>query len=265
MYNLVFQVIMQVASELGIPSSAIELGGPYVSMDTWSSTQQDTDSNITRAYGTFDQRSFDVVEYWLQHKEGAGFITVDASNENYDSTNITDSFTAAEKFADIVHWVRSLDGSVYPGSTTLPIWLAEWYAIPFSNPRNAAVNAAVKAYAMASFALAGGAVALSWGWQGDASPEAGLWTPLTAGGGQPLLWYDVYSAFQRDFSAGTKLYPVEISAPKKVAAIASHNVTMLINKTSHSMFVSLNGMLVRLAPYEVSIVNNENYASGAIQ
>ena len=255
MYNLVYQALMQVARRLGIPSSAIEIGGPYVPMDTWSSTQQSAASNVTKTYGTFDQRSFDVVEYWLQHKDGAGFITVDGSNENDDLTEITDPFTAAEKFADIVHWLRSLDGKVYPGATTLPIWLAEWYAIPFSDPSNVALNAAVKAYAMALFAQAGGAVALSWGWQGDTSPQAALWTPLVAGGGQPLLWYDVYSAFQRDFSAGTRLYPVKISAPYQVAAIAAHNVTMLINKTPHSIRISLNGMLVTLAPYEVRIAN----------
>ena len=131
MYNLVYQALMQVARRLGIPSSAIEIGGPYVPMDTWSSTQQSAASNVTKTYGTFDQRPFDVVEYWLQHKDGAGFITVDGSNENDDLTEITDPFTAAEKFADIVHWLRSLDGKVYPGATTLPIWLAEWYAIPF--------------------------------------------------------------------------------------------------------------------------------------
>jgi hypothetical protein len=264
MYNLVYQAIMQVASKLGISSSEIEIGGPYVPMDTWSSPQQNTDSSLTTAYGTYDQRPFDVVEYWLQHKAGAGFITVDASNKNDDLTEITDPFTAAEKFSDVVRWIRSLDGTVYPGSTTLPIWLAEWYAIPFSNPQNVAINAAVKAYAMASFALAGGSVAFSWGWQGDSSSQAGLWTPLEAGGGQPLLWYDVYSAFQRDFSAGTTLYPVEISTPNNVAAIATRNVTMLINKTSRSIIVSVSGVLVSLAPYGVSLVNNKTQTRSPI-
>ena len=54
---------------------------------------------------------------------------------------------------------------------------------------------------------------------------------------------------------GARLYPVKISASYQVAAIAAHNVTMLINKTPHSIRVSLNGTLVTLAPSQVRIAN----------
>jgi hypothetical protein len=251
MYNLVYQRLMQTASGLGISPSTVKIGGPYVVLDTWSSTRQGTDSHVTKAYGTFDQRSFDVLRYWLQHKDGAGFIAIDSSNENRDFIEIADPFTAAEKFADIVHWLRSLDEKLYPGVRTLPIWLSEWYAVPYSSPTDVTLDAAVKAYALALFTQAGGAVALSWGWQGDTSPQNGLWTPLTQRGGQPLPWYNVYFAFQHYFSSGAHLYTVEISDPSKIGAIATHDVAMLINKTGSPLQISLNGRLVLLAPYQV--------------
>ncbi len=59
------------------------------------------------------------MQYWLQHKAGAGFITLDANNSNRD-VNITDPFTAAAKFGAITRWVRSLDARLYPGASTLP-------------------------------------------------------------------------------------------------------------------------------------------------
>ena len=100
---------MQVAISLRLPSTSIKVGGPYVVMDTWSSAFQSNPSNITRTYGTYDQRSLDVVQYWLQHKAGAGFITLDGGNRNKDNIDITDPFSAAEKFADVTCWIRSLD------------------------------------------------------------------------------------------------------------------------------------------------------------
>src|SRR5258708_14099368 len=131
MYNQVYERLNQVASSLHISPSSIQVGGPYVPMDTWSSTLQSDASSMTKAYGTYDQRPLDVVHYWLQHKEAPGFMALDGSNRNNDNVNIADPFTAAEKFADMTNWIRSLNNSIYPGASKLPIWWAKSYASPY--------------------------------------------------------------------------------------------------------------------------------------
>jgi hypothetical protein len=255
MYNRVYKRLMQVATSLALPANSIKIGGPYVVMDTWSSSEQSNPSNFTTAYGTFDQRSLDVVQYWLQHKAGAGFITLDSSNGNKDNVNISDPFTAAEKFADVVRWIRSLDTAVYPGAATLPIWWAEWYATPYTDVTNARYNNAVKTYAMIKLIKAGGAVAFSWGGLGDGPPNTGLWTDTTAGGGQALPWYYSYKAFKDYFGPGTKLYNIVVSAPHKVEVLASATKIMLVNKTAQSITVFVDGKTVQFSGYEVRVLN----------
>src|SRR5450432_3062817 len=108
MYNQVYNRLMQVANELHISKDSIKVGGPYVVMDTWSSPNQSQLSNIRKAYGIYDECSVDVVLYWLQHKVGAGFITLDSGNSNKDNVNSADPFTSSERFADMTQWLRSL-------------------------------------------------------------------------------------------------------------------------------------------------------------
>lgn len=254
MYNQVYNTLMQVATSLNIPSSTVKVGGPYVVMDTWSSPAQSNPSNITKAYGTYDQRSLDVVLYWLQHKAGAGFITLDSSNSNKDGANITDPFTAAQKFADVTQWVRSLNSFEYPGAASLPIWWAEWYARPYTNVTDANYNNAVKTYAMMELIKAGGSVTLEWGGLGDGPANTGLWTNTTAGGGQPLPWYSSYRAFKDDFSAGTRIYTATVSNPAQVDALASASRVMLVNKTARSISVTVNCTAVTLSPYQTLVV-----------
>jgi hypothetical protein len=254
MYNQVYNRLMQVATSLGIPAASIKAGGPYVVIDTWSSRGQSNPSNITKAYGTYDQRSLDVVQYWLQHKAGAGFITVDSSNGNKDNVNITDPFTASEKFADTTRWIRSLDNSIYPGAATLPVWWAEWYASPYTDITDANYNNAIKTYTMIELLKAGGAVALSWGGLGNGPPGTGLWTNTTAGGGQPLPWYSSYKAFKDYFAPGTTIYKTIVSTPGSIAALASATRVMLVNKTANSITFTVNSTTVSLSPYQVSVM-----------
>lgn len=255
MYNHVYKTLMQTAASFNIQTSTVEVGGPYVVMDTWSSNNESDPSDITKAYGNYDQRSLDVVLYWLQHKDGAGFITVDSSNSNKDGANITDPFTASQKFADVTQWIRSLNPRVYPGAASLPIWWAEWYATPYTNASNEAYNDAIKTYAMIGLIKAGGSVALTWGGLGDGPPNTGLWTNTTAGGGQPLPWYYSYKAFKDDFSAGTRIFTTTVSAPSKVEALASDTKVMLVNKTASDLSVTVNCTPVTLTPYQVLVMN----------
>jgi len=255
MYNLVYNRLMQVATSLHIPTSSIKVGGPYVPVATWSSTSQSNPSNITKAYGTYDQRPLDVIEYWLQHKAGAGFITIDGANLNEDHVAVSDAFTAAEKFADVTRWIHSLDNAVYPGAATLPVWWAEWYATSYTKTPDDALNNAIKTYAMMKLLQAGGTVALSWGGWGDGMSDRGLWTSTTQGGGQPLPWYNSYKAFNQYFPPGTPLYKVTVSLPHAVEALASATNIMLVNKTANKVTLTVDGTTISLDPYQVRVIN----------
>jgi hypothetical protein len=254
MYNLVYGRLMTVAASLGIPRSDVKVGGPYPVMDTWSSTKQSNPSAITKPYGTFDERPLDVVAYWLQHKSGAGFITVDADIANRDNINTAYASIASEKFADIVRWIRSLDSSVYPGAATLPIWLGEWYARPYRDWADNSHSSAIKTCAMMEFLKAGGAVALAWGGSGEGRSGPRLWTNTVKGGGKALPFYYSYRDFKIFFGPGTKLYQTTISAPGMVDAVASATTVMLDNLRPTTLVVSVNGMVLSLAPYQVTIL-----------
>jgi hypothetical protein len=256
MYNQVYDRLMQVAESLHIPTQDIKVGGPYAVMSTWFSTSQSQLSDITKAYGTYDQRPLDVVQYWLQHKDGAGFIALDGTNSNKDNVNSTDPFTAAKKFADLTQWLRSLDPTRYPGATTLPVWFSEWYATSYSTTSNDAYNTAVKTYALIQFLKAGGAVALSWGSDGSTPSDTSIWTPTSkSGGGQPLPFYHVLNTLNDYFSPGTQVYDTRVSVPASVEALASSSHVLLVNKTAKTMTVSIDDKaVVSLQPYQVGVV-----------
>jgi hypothetical protein len=256
MYNQVYDRLMSVATSLGVPESRVKVGGPYAVMDTWSSsTHQSNPSDITRPYGIFDQRPLDVMMYWLKHKAGAGFVTVDADATNKDNINIAYASVAAEKFADVVHWIRSLNDLIYPGAATLPIWLAEWYARPHTDWTDNRHSNAIKTCAMMEFLKAGGAVALAWGGADEGNAEPRLWTDPVKDGGKPLPFYFSYSEFKEYFAPGTPLYQTTVSRPGLVDAVASASTVMLVNLTSHALAVSVGGKTVSLAPYQVATVH----------
>jgi hypothetical protein len=255
MYNQVYKRLMQVANELHIAKNSIKVGGPYVSMDTWASPHQSQLSTISKAYGIYDERSIDVVLYWLQHKVGAGFITLDSGDANKDNVNTADPFTASERFADMTQWLRSLDPNRYPGATTLPVWFAEWYAMPYGNTPNNDYNNVIKAYAMIKFLQAGGSVAFSWGWASNGPSDTNIWTATNqAEGGRPLPVYYSYKAFKDYFGPGTRIYQTTVSDPESIAALASSNHVMVINKTTRNINVGINNkVVVRLKSYQVAV------------
>lgn len=257
MYNQVYTTLMKTAQALNIPTDTVKVGGPYVFMDIWhTSAAISNPSKLVTAYGTFDQRPLDAIQYWLQHKVGAGFITLDGSLEDHNGQMLADPVVTASIFADTIKWIRSLNPAFFPGSTTLPIWLAEWFASPPPTDFNANYDDAVKSLAMTDFIKAGGGTALSWGASGDGTSDTGYWTPTgTAGGGQPHPWYSTVKTLSADFGAGTKLYPAIVSDPQQVAALAGDHHILLINKTANTLSLTVNGAGQTLAPYQVSEVS----------
>ncbi|GCE02770.1 hypothetical protein [Dictyobacter aurantiacus] len=256
MYNQVYTTLMNVASSLHVSQQEVNVGGPYVVMDTWSSNaQQSHPSRLVKPYGVFDQRSLNVVQYWLQHKAGAGFITFDASLENRDTGKILNQqpFVSASIFADTVRWIRSLNPTLYPGANTLPIWLAEWYSWTETDNTSLQEDNALKTVTMLQFIEAGGGIALSWNNFGNGGSDYGLWSPTQkAGREQANPWYDSYKALTENFGSGTTLYRTTVSDPGSVAALASQKQLLLVNQTASSVQVHVNNSTIALSPYQVS-------------
>ena len=251
MYNRVYEALMSVATSLGIAPNDIKVGGPYVFMDAWSDKTQSTASAITGPFGTLDQRPLDTIQYWLQHKDGAGFIAFDGSAKTRDvSTLQTNPCKAAEVFGYVTSWIRSLDPTKYPGAKTLPIWMSEWFLGPYNGEQNFDYDNMVKTCAMIKFIVAGGGVALSWGGADDAALDMGLYTS----DGTPHPWYWTMRSLKTDFAAGTKLYLTTVSDPNSVLALASDRNVLLVNKTSHTLTLAVRRKQVSLAPYAVTVV-----------
>jgi hypothetical protein len=258
MYNQVYKTLMNVATSQHVSQQNIKVGGPYVFADVWSNQNQSDPSDVSKPYGVFDQRPLDVLQYWLQHKTGAGFITFDASLEDRDTMKILNQqpFVAANLFADMVTWIRSLDPSLYPGSTTLPINLSEWFSWTEANNTSVDEDNALKAYTMMQFIQAGGGTALSWNNFGNGGSDFGLWSStFSYGGGQPYPWYSTYKSLEDNFSSGTVIYKTTVSAPSEVGAMASNSKLMLVNKTANNLIVNIGGVTIPLTPYEVTITN----------
>lgn len=252
MYNRVYQRLMDVARSLHIPTSSVMVGGPYVFVDLWSSKDKHNASDIVGPFGAADQRSLDTIQYWMQHKIGAGFITFDSSVEDRDTGKVlADPCASAEVFGYITSWIRSLDPAFYPGSRTLPIWLAEWFAGPRDGHYDPDHDDAVKTCAMIKFIKSGGAVALSWGGSDANSIDLGIYTTA----GVPRPWYGTLKALTNDFLPGTPLYQANVSDPNSVVALASDRTIVLVNKTPQKLSAMVEQKPVSLGPYAVVVMN----------
>jgi hypothetical protein len=113
LYNMVY-------AALKAYDPTIAVGGPYVSLDSWSSAGAASNpSSVFGQWGVLDQRSLDAVDYWLAHATGADFLAVDGSNATEDAGLITDPVLANEKFTAATRWLVA--------RTPLPVWWMELY------------------------------------------------------------------------------------------------------------------------------------------
>ena len=253
LYNAVYDAVKSARPDA-------QFGGPYVVVATFSSRDQSKPSSVSGPYGVLDQRPLDVIRYWLAHKRGADFITIDGKTKPADGVWASNEFTAGEYFVDVHNWLRSLDDSRYPGARTLPLWWAEWYASSPQDWRDLDHYNAVMASALAYTVRSGASVALIWKPQGDAQgfahPE-GIWTDSSlADGGQATPFYHTLKALNDFWGPGVPIYRVVSSEPAKVVGIATQAKTMLINKTTESLAVYLNGQApITLGAYSVVVLD----------
>lgn len=169
LYNDVYRAVKAVRPD-------VLVGGPYAVMTSVSKGS----SELSGAWGAVDQRSLDIVTYWLAHNVGADFIAVDGSTSRQGNAPASID-GGARKFADVDAWLHQ--------RTSLPIWWAEFYSdVPDgadagpSSPASAAADLAT----VAAFARSGASGALKWGPEGSKDlAYAALWTNSTkSDGGQ---------------------------------------------------------------------------------
>ena len=152
LYNAVYDAIKHVRPDA-------QLGGPYVFMDSDGNSYAMSNPGPGYAWGTLDERSLDVITFWLQHKHGADFIAVDGSSSNRDGIWLTNEFAAAQKFVDVYNWIRKQPD----GGAALPIWWAEWYAgLPANTTKSLQYYNALMASGEIYTLSSGAAVLLIW-------------------------------------------------------------------------------------------------------
>ena len=178
-YNQVYRAVKAVRPD-------IQVGGPYVVLISLDPGTTDASDQVTGPWGAADQRALDVVDYWLQHKEGADFLAVDASTKTRNDT-VPSVLDGTQKYADLDRWLRERSAAA---GEDLPIWWAEFYPdVPEDAQPGAAspASAAATLAAVAAYARSGASGALLWGPQGDPDLDyAALWTDATVeDGGKP--------------------------------------------------------------------------------
>ena len=249
MYNQVYSRLKSVAISLGLPPESVNVGGPYLVMSSGSSSTNvgGWPSSVTGPWGVMDRRCLDGVSYWLTNKTGAEFVVCDGSNGNKFGGNITDPFTRCEKFATVNQWIHQ-----QPGGATLPIWWAEWYST--GDGEEAPLddfNGALGAYSALQQIKSGGGRTFLWGGELESAAKPPLWnTTGNSGGGQAYPWYYIYRDLGNYFGQGTALYSAT-SSSTNLAVLASAQWTLLINKLSNSVTVSVEGTITNLPAYAV--------------
>jgi Glycosyl hydrolases family 39 len=244
LYNLVYEAVKRVNPDN-------QVGGPYAVMASEPAGWDGSPSELAGPWGVVDQRSLDVIDYWLEHKEGADFVVFDAAATVREGHLTTDPFTAVEKFEAVSDWVRE--------RTDLPLWFAEWYVEPRDAGWPEPYRVAVQASAMISLARGDVTTALYWSPQAMGSSCPGcLWTPTTsARGGRPTDMADLLAGFARWFPAGTELTALAVSSPDvEVLAQAEHAV--VVNTVDRPTRVAVGDRELSLDPYEVRFVPHDN-------
>jgi hypothetical protein len=242
LYNAVYDALKAV-------DPAIAVGGPYVVLETWADPKAaGHPSCLTGDWGVVDQRSLDVIDYWLKHKRGADFITLDAGLGTRDEglAPAAQAARASALFGAVTRWVRQ--------RTSLPVWWSEFHV------GRADTGAQPQLVARAMTALlhmadAGASVALVWEPQRDpadpgAQPPA-LWTTTDdSGGGRPLAYAQALALLQRILADSAGPDPVTWPLPN-VGIVHGREELLLVNMGGDKGAVDVRGQHVPFGPYEV--------------
>jgi hypothetical protein len=239
-YNVVYDALKSYDSTLAV-------GGPYVVVDLWArSSAGGHPSALTGDCGTVDQRSLDVLTYWLAHAHGADFIAVDASSRTRDDGTVTSSTVSAAVFGAITRWIRQ--------RTTLPVWWSEFHV----GRADAAGQPKLMATATAALlGMVGAQASAAFVWQPEADPGTvekrplALWTSTAdAAGGEPLPYGDTLARVQELLA--DRAAPDPVSWPSAdVGVLRGHSSALLVHSADGTVDIEVGGQVVHLGPYEV--------------
>ncbi len=248
LYNLVYRALKTVDED-------IEVGGPYLGMDSLDPRRQDNASPDLRGrWGAVDQRVLDAFDHWNEHKAGADFVVVDGASYTKDDELLPDEFGATEKFTAVGRWVRERTGR-------LPLWWAEYYVEPADGDdvRDGwpeARRVAVHASGLMAMARGGAGSAFYWNPQTEKGTGCAgcLWTPTDrASGGRPLPMLGLLSRFGAEFPPGTTYEPVSVAGDDaaRVRVLADGEAVLVVNTLGRGTGARVGGKWVDLGAYEV--------------
>jgi hypothetical protein len=243
LYNAVYAAVKAV-------DPGIAVGGPYVVVDVWRNRGAGGyPSGLTGGCGTVDQRSLDVLDYWLLHKLGADFVAVDASLETRDAGPVTSASVSSWAFDVLTRWLRQ--------RTSLPVWWSEFHVgRAGSDGQQKLVATALGA--LLHMADAGASVALVWQPQRDARvrgahPPA-LWTPTNgAAGGRPLAYADALTRLREVLADPPGPDAVSWPAPA-VGVVRSSHALFIVHLANGRVGLQAAGQSLNIGPYEVRYV-----------
>jgi hypothetical protein len=239
MYNDVYTAIKAVRPDAMV-------GGPYTTMAAFTSPQPGTTiSTLHGSWGYLGPAAQNAIQYWLAHKIGADFVTMDGPTEiaTSDSARVANPVTASEKFAAVDRWLRA--------KTNLPIWWMESHIEPttgWSKDQAAAARVATLILMNAS----GASVGMQWQPQNQLGwGDEGLWTStLNVGGGQPTPLADDLLPIMPVLRQRLTLVSGQ---PAGVLAATDGSHVLLVNTNATSSSATVDHHTVALAPGEVTL------------
>lgn len=248
MYNDVYRAIKAVRPDARI-------GGPYAPVGAGTAATTSDPSSVQGAFGVVDYRDLDVLTYWLQHKVGAQFVSMDGGPAVTDESG----FASGQYFVAVVNWLRGLNDTLYPGATTLPIVWSEFYS-GLDSTTGLALGQEAVAIDVSNIIQAGSAgVNYMLIWEMGGSPGGlglfdgeSVWSDTAdAGGGRPTALYSALRDLHDSFGPGTPIYQVSTSGP--ISALANRNSVLLVSHSPGGMTVEVNKTRVHMAPYAVTV------------
>jgi hypothetical protein len=232
LYNAVYDALKAVRSD-------IQVGGPYLVVEGTGSNRGGWPAETP-----IRARQWEGIRYWLEHKHGAEFITLDRSWRDWHDPyayDPADLLALTHLYRDVADQIRR--------ETDLPLWWAEYYTEGFGP------NAAAQASVLYHMLMGGSAAALLWNPLDNGETSHGIIRDVRApDGGQPTVLYEVFRGFHDYFGAGTSILKAASSSPD-VEVLASPGKTMLINKRPGPVSVRLGAATMTIPAYSVLFID----------